>query len=110
MDFSTFQKLALSLPDVEEVPHFEKTSFRIKKKIFVTYNAKEIRACFKFDEKLQDIYTNFDNTNIWAVPNKWGKMGWTLAKISNLPDEMVEDMLQMSYEIVNTKKKNNKLK
>jgi hypothetical protein len=107
MDFEQFQNLALSLPEVEQMPHFEKTSFRIKKKIFVTYNLEEARACFKLNENLQSIYCNFDKTNIWAVPNKWGKMGWTLAKIQNLPDDLINDMLNMSFETVTIKKKKN---
>ena len=31
-----FRKLALSFPEATEGPHFEKTSFRGKKKIFAT--------------------------------------------------------------------------
>lgn len=31
-----FRKFALSLPEATEEPHFEKTSFRVKKKIFVS--------------------------------------------------------------------------
>lgn len=31
-----FRKLALSMPEAHEEPHFDRTSFRVKKKIFAT--------------------------------------------------------------------------
>ena len=36
MTAQTFRKLALSLPEAHEEPHFERTSFRVGKKIFAT--------------------------------------------------------------------------
>jgi len=36
MKASDLAKFALSLPDVEEAPHFDRRSFRVKKKIFLT--------------------------------------------------------------------------
>ena len=36
---SAFRKLALSLPGAHEEPHFERTSFRVGKKIFATMTA-----------------------------------------------------------------------
>ncbi len=38
-----FRKLAMSFPETTEEPHFEKTSFRIKKKIFATFDEKNNR-------------------------------------------------------------------
>ena len=52
----TFRKLALSLPEVTEEPHFEKISFRIKKKIFATYDAKDNRACIKLSPNEQHVF------------------------------------------------------
>jgi hypothetical protein len=40
IEFEELRKLAMSFPEVTEEPHFEKTSFRVKKKIFATYDAK----------------------------------------------------------------------
>jgi hypothetical protein len=34
-----------SFPKATEEPHFEKTSFRVKKKFFATYDKKNKRAC-----------------------------------------------------------------
>jgi predicted DNA-binding protein (MmcQ/YjbR family) len=47
VSFETLRKLALSFPETTEEPHFEKTSFRVKKKIFATYDGKNKTACVK---------------------------------------------------------------
>lgn len=57
VSIDTFRKLALSYPEVTEEPHFEKTSFRVKKKIFATYDALKKRACIKLSEIDQDIFS-----------------------------------------------------
>jgi hypothetical protein len=38
---SFFRELALSFPEATEAPHFEKTSFRVKNKIFATLDLKK---------------------------------------------------------------------
>jgi predicted DNA-binding protein (MmcQ/YjbR family) len=43
-----FTQLALSLDEVHQEPHFDKTSFRYKKKIFATLNVTEKRSTLKF--------------------------------------------------------------
>jgi hypothetical protein len=53
----THRKLALSFPEVTEKPHFEKTSFRVKKKIFATYDDKLQRACIKLSEIDQNVFS-----------------------------------------------------
>ena len=44
---STLFTLARSFPNVTKEPHFDKTSFRVKKKIFATYDAKANTACVR---------------------------------------------------------------
>jgi hypothetical protein len=39
MTGAAFRKLALSLPEASETPHFERASFRVGKKIFATMTA-----------------------------------------------------------------------
>jgi hypothetical protein len=41
---STVRRLALSLPDATEAPHFDMTSFRVNKKIFATVPAEGDRV------------------------------------------------------------------
>jgi len=92
-----FRNTALSYPETTEEPHFEKTSFRVRKKIFATYDFKTGLASFKLSEKDQDLFSLFDSKLVFPVPNKWGKQGWTLANIEALPEELIGDLLQAAF-------------
>ncbi|OAQ43652.1 hypothetical protein A5893_17000 [Pedobacter psychrophilus] len=93
----TFRKLALSFPEATEEPHFEKTSFRVKKKIFATYDGLKERACIKLSEIDQDVFSSADKAIIFPVDNKWGKQGWTLIEKSKVSEEMFVDALTTAY-------------
>ena len=93
----TFRKLALSFPEATEEPHFEKTSFRVKKKIFATYDDIKKRACIKLSEIDQDVFSSSDKTIIFPVDNKWGKQGWTLIEMSKVHNDLFLDALTTAY-------------
>lgn len=97
ISINTFRKFALSLPEVTEEPHFEKTSFRVKKKIFATYDAANNRACVKLSEIDQDVFCLADKSAVYPVPNKWGKQGWTLIELKKVKKELFEDALVTAY-------------
>jgi hypothetical protein len=67
VNIETFRQLAFSLPEVTEAPHFEKTSFRVNKKIFATLDVKNSTACVKLSAIDQDVFLAFDNTVIYPV-------------------------------------------
>lgn len=94
---NTFRKLALAFPEVTEEPHFEKTSFRTKKKIFATLNEKENRATIKLSLVEQDLFCIYDKNVMYPVPNKWGKHGWTHINLKTIPKEMCADALKTAY-------------
>ncbi|WP_375444474.1 MmcQ/YjbR family DNA-binding protein [uncultured Fibrella sp.] len=96
----TFRQLALSFPETTEQPHFEKTSFRVRKKIFATYDSKTNLASVKLSETEQDLFSTFDKSIVWPVPNKWGKQGWTLLDLANIPAETFIDALTTAYRTV----------
>ena len=92
------RELALAFDESEELAHFEKTSFRIKKKIFATLNEKFNRATLKLSENDQAIFSLYgDKTVVCPVPNKWGKQGWTNFVLSNLEEEFFNDALAAAY-------------
>lgn len=92
-----FRKIALSFPETDEQPHFDKTSFRVAKKIFATLNIKEKRATVKFNEIDQSVFCSFDKTVIYPVPNKWGKHGWTHLNLEKIKEETLTDALTTAY-------------
>lgn len=95
--FSTLRKTALSLPEVTEDPHFEKISFRVNKKIFVSYDERHHRACVKLSEIDQNVFSAYDKNTIFPVPDKWGKYGWTFIDMKLVPQEMFIDAIKTAY-------------
>jgi hypothetical protein len=54
-----FKKRALSFPGTEASPHFDKPSFRIKKKIWVTLDETKQLACFELSPVAQSVFCAF---------------------------------------------------
>lgn len=92
-----FRNLALTFPEVTEQPNFEKTSFRVNKKIFATLDTKHKLACLKLSLTDQDAFSLFDKTVVYAVANKWSKQGWTNVNFETIPEEMLHDALRAAY-------------
>lgn len=93
----TFRQMALALPEAKEEPHFEKTSFRVKKKIFSTLSEAEKRVVVKLSELDQSVFCSFDTTIIYPVKGAWGKQGWTVVELSSIKKNMLQDILTTSY-------------
>lgn len=94
--FKTVQKLALSFPETTEEPHFEKTSFRVKKKIFATYDEKNERVCIKLSIIDQNVFS-MDGKSIYPLNNKWGKQGWTLIELKIVNPDLLTDAITSAY-------------
>jgi predicted DNA-binding protein (MmcQ/YjbR family) len=109
ISIQAFREFALSFPGTEESPHFEKTSFRVKKKIFATMDEAKGIATLKFSEIDQSVFCSYDKAIIYPVPNKWGKQGWTHVVLKRIPKEMMVDALATAYKQVleSGKKKKN---
>ncbi|MEI9810879.1 MAG: MmcQ/YjbR family DNA-binding protein [Bacteroidota bacterium] len=97
VDITYFRQVALSLPDAVETPHFEKPSFRIKKRIFATLTIEKHLACLKLSPLEQSVFCAFDNTIIYPVPNKWGRQGWTFVELKKVRKTMLKDALITAY-------------
>ncbi|MEQ8476170.1 MmcQ/YjbR family DNA-binding protein [Fulvivirga sp.] len=89
--------LALSFPEATEEPHFEKNSFRVKKKIFATHDTSNNRLTIKLSEADQNLFSLIDKNVIYAVDNKWGKQGWTIVELSKVSEEVLKDALATAY-------------
>jgi predicted DNA-binding protein (MmcQ/YjbR family) len=97
LSIDIIRKMALSFPEVTEEPHFEKTYFRVKKKIFATYDDINKRVCIKLSEIDQDVFSTADKTIIFPVNNKWGKQGWTIIEITKVNEDLFIDALKTAY-------------
>jgi predicted DNA-binding protein (MmcQ/YjbR family) len=97
VNISTFRKIALSFPEATEEPHFEKSSFRIKGKIFATYDDKNKCACIKLSEIDQNVFSSSDKKVIYPVDNKWGKQGWTVIEMKKVRKDLFTDALTTAF-------------
>ena len=104
VDIKTFRQLVLSFPETTEEPHFEKTSFRIRKKIFATLSENNKTAVLKFSEIDQSVFCSFNNTIIYPANGAWGKQGWTIIDLKKVRKNMLKDALTTAYSEVAPKK------
>ncbi|HEY2743357.1 MAG TPA: MmcQ/YjbR family DNA-binding protein [Polyangia bacterium] len=84
MTAAAFRKLALSLPDAIEAPHFARASFRVGKKIFATMTAAGDEAMVRVEPRQKlyallkaqpDVFFSYGG---WTERN--GSLGIRLAK------------------------------
>lgn len=90
--------MALSLPGAVELPHFEKASFRVNKKIFATMDEKKKRAVLMFSPLSQSVFCAIDKNIIYPVPGGWGKKGCTIFELGKVKKAMLMDALKVVYE------------
>lgn len=105
VSIKTFRQLALSFPNTNEEPHFEKTSFRVNKKIFAALDTKKNLACLLFDPIQQSVFSAYDKTIIYPVPNKWGQKGATYVELKKVRKDVLKDALEQAYNKVAVKAK-----
>lgn len=105
-----FRELALSLPEAYEEPHFDLPSFRINKKIFATYHAKDHKAMLKFSLIDQSIFCDFDSETFYPVPGGWGAKGATFINLYNVTPEVFEGALKAAFNSIASKNKKQKIK
>lgn len=89
--------MAIAFEAAVELPHFEKISYRVNKKIFLTLDEKNNRACLKLSEVDQDLFSSIDKKVFYPVPNQWGKQGWTYVELRTVKKEIFKEALTASY-------------
>lgn len=89
------RKIALSMPEAYEEPHFHMASFRVAGKIFCTLHSPEQRIMLKLDP--EDQRNLADGVAIEPVPGSWGKKGSTLVWLEKLEPERLPDLMRMAW-------------
>lgn len=89
--------MALSFPETDEHPHFDRKAFRVKKKIFATLSEKEMSVNLKLTLVDQSVFCAFDPSVIYPVPGGWGRMGMTTVNLKKVRKAMFKDALTVAY-------------
>ena len=109
MKLELLTEMASSFPEVTVEPHFHKTSFRVRKKIFATLTEEPPELVIKLTDVDQSVFNDVLSENVRPVPGAWGKKGWTIVSYSNLNSEPLMDLLRTAYKTVAPKSLGNLL-
>lgn len=93
----TARRLALSLPGVEEQPHFNQPSFRVKKKVFATLHPAEKRAVLKLSPTDQSVFADYNRAVFHPVEGRWGAQGWTEVELKAVKKEVFREALLSAW-------------
>ena len=88
--------IALALPEAEEAPHFEATSFRVKGKIFATMG-DEPQVTLKLDPEDQLNLSQAHPDAVRAVEGYWGRSGWTVVQGAAMTSETLAGLMRMAW-------------
>lgn len=90
------RKIALSLDGTTEAPHFDRAAFKVKR-IYVTLAADRKTANFKFSPDEQELKCLVAPDAFAAIPNAWGKQGWTCGTLAALSEAELRAALEMAW-------------
>lgn len=101
----TFRKTASSFEQASEEPHFNKISFRVKRKIFATLDQLTNLATLKLAVADQSVYCLIQPAFARPATGAWGKQGWTVIDLRKAPKPLVLEALNKAYTQVVPKSK-----
>jgi len=90
------RRIALSLEGTQEAPHFDRAAFKVAR-IYATLAADGRTANFKFSHDEQELKCTVAPAAFQAIPNAWGKQGWTTAALTELSLPELEGALEMAW-------------
>jgi len=100
----TVRELALALPESSESAHFDKVSFRVRKKIFATLRQDGKHVVLKLSLDDQNALTMLNPDAFSALDGYWGAQGWTLVKLSEIERDEFESALESAWRQVAPKR------
>ena len=90
------RRIALSLAGTTEAPHFDKAAFKVAR-IYVTLAADGLSINLKLTPDEQELKCTVAPEAFSAIPNAWGRQGWTTATLSALTVPELTAALEMAW-------------
>ena len=88
------RRSALALEGTTEAPHFDRAAFKVAR-IYVTLAADGRTANFRFSPEEQELKCLTAPDAFAAIPNTWGRQGWTTATLARLSAAELEGALKI---------------
>ena len=98
------RRMALQLHGTTEAPHFDRAAFKVHR-IYVTLAPDGKTANFNFTPDEQALKCLLAPKAFAAIPNAWGRQGWTTATLSALSAAELKSALETAYAHAVAKKK-----
>lgn len=99
--------VALTLPEAEELPHFDRSSFRVRGKIFATLPPVAADGVHRVVLKLpQLVKESLQQTDASAIVSlgAWEKGGWTQLDIGRMDSAKLADLIRLAWRQVAPKR------
>ena len=101
IDIAGFTEMALSFPNTEQNPHFDRTGFKVTgRRMFASCLDRDNTANIFLTPAEQKLFCKMDQKNIHPVPNKWGEKGATTFNLSGVSREILHEALLSAYSAV----------
>ncbi len=91
------RRIALALDGTAEAPHFDRAAFKVAR-IYATLAADGQTANLKFTPGEQALKCLTAPDAFAAVPNAWGKQGWTTATLTALSRAELKAALETAWQ------------
>jgi hypothetical protein len=95
MDADEFRAIALALPEAVEQPHFDRPSFRVRKRIFATLHPAEGRAVLKLSRLAQEALVASDPQTFALTP--WAHQGWTSVNLERVEAAELRELIAEAW-------------
>lgn len=102
IDVEKVHEVLVNMPNAKEEAHFDKPAYKIKGKIFATFNIEKKWVTLKFTPEQQTIFCEDDA--FYPVPNKWGQLGWTHVNLDKVRLAAFVEGVSTAYENIVTMK------
>jgi predicted DNA-binding protein (MmcQ/YjbR family) len=107
MNQTDIRIIALSLPEAQEHLHFDRPSFRVRGKIFVTLppvkdDGRQL-VVLKLPELVKESLQQNDAGAIVSLGN-WDKGGWTQLDIGRMDEDKTADLVRLAWKQVAPRK------
>jgi len=90
------RRIALSLAGTSEAPHFDRTAFKVVR-IYATMPPDGLSINLKLTPDEQELKCTVAPEAFSAVPNAWGRQGWTTVTLSALTVAELTNALEMAW-------------
>ena len=101
MNGDQLRKLALSLPNTSEAPHFDRAAFRTPKRIFATLSADGGSVNLKLELDQQAALAESHPEAFRVIAGGWGRQGWTTMTLSEVSVAEARSVLADAHALAN---------